>query len=83
MALVRAALGGREMKVGTRVEVRSRFDGSWTGGFLLETEERDERGRIVGRRVRRASDGMVLPTVFDVGDVRREEDRKSTWWYKE
>lgn len=69
------------MKVGTKVEVRSRFDGSWSGGFALETEERDESGRIVGRKVRRLSDGMVLPAVFDVSDVRRAEDRKHTWWH--
>lgn len=71
------------MKVGTPIEVRSRFDGSWTGGFVLEAEERDENGRIVGRRVQRLSDGMVLPMVFEVRDVRRAEDRRDTWWHSE
>lgn len=69
------------MKAGTRVEVRSRFDGSWSGGFVLESEERDGTGRIVGRKVRRASDSMLLPTVFAVDDVRREEDRRAIWWH--
>lgn len=69
------------MKVGTKVEVRSRFDGQWSSGFVLESEERDESGRIVGRKVRRLSDDMVLPVIFDVKDVRRAEDRKNTWWH--
>lgn len=71
------------MKLGVEVEVRSRFDGSWSGGFALESEERDEHGKIVGRKVRRLSDGMVLPMVFDVRDVRTAEDRRYTWWHSD
>lgn len=69
------------MKIGTKVEVRSRFDGSWSGGFSLESEERDEDGKLSGRKVRRLSDGMVLPMVFDVRDVRQAEDRRHIWWH--
>ena len=70
------------MNEGTRVEVRNRFDGSWSTGFLLEQEETDESGRPQWRRVRRQSDGMVLPEQFRPADVRRVRDRaRSTWWY--
>ena len=69
------------MKPGTRVEVRNRFDGAWSGGFALEDEGTDEEGRILWRRVKRASDGMVLPEQFKPVDVRREHHgRRSTWW---
>ena len=33
-----------------------------------------------GYRVRRRSDGSVLPTVFDRGDVREEKHRNDMWW---
>jgi hypothetical protein len=68
------------MKPGTRVLVRSSFDGSWASGFVLESEERDETGKIIGRRVRRLSDGMVLPKLFPPEDVRREKRDDFPWW---
>ena len=70
------------MKPGTRVEVRSRFDGSWSTGFALEEEGTDDEGRAAWRTVRRISDGVVLPQRFDPLDVRRERQRaRPTWWY--
>jgi hypothetical protein len=58
---------------GTRVEVRSRFEGAWTDGFEV-AEVTDE-----GYRIRRLSDGAVLPSLFTDIDVRRER-RRETWW---
>lgn len=49
------------------VEVRNRFDGQWVGGFSLV-----EQGPS-GCRVRRLSDGCVLPTELPAADVRRVE----------
>ncbi len=64
------------LEPGTRVEVRDRFRGSWARGF--ELAEVDEGGL----RVRRLSDGAVLPVVFDPDDVRVERRRKQgLWWY--
>ncbi len=60
----------------TEIEVRSRFDGSWVRGFEVVEETRRGTGEL-GLRVRRRSDGAILPTVFSpddvryVGDVRR------------
>jgi len=51
---------------GTRVEVRRRFDGSWTRGFEVA------EALSGGYRLLRASDNSVLPTEFDFGEVRRE-----------
>lgn len=66
------------MEPGTRVEVRSRYEASWARGFeIAEVVEYD--GNAAGYRVRRRSDGSVLPTTFDDEDVR-EEKRKSMWW---
>lgn len=63
------------MKPGTRVEVRSRFDQSWGRGF--------EIAEVVGDRyrVRRLSDGSVLPAVFDRDDVRQEKKKQGLWWF--
>lgn len=53
-----------------RIQIRTRFDGQWVGGY--EVIERDERpgGRDVLVRVRRRSDGRVLPERFGAEEVR-------------
>lgn len=61
------------LPVGTRVEVRNGFDGTWSRGFTVSG---DDGGRY---RIRRRTDGAELPGTFDVVDVRRERTR-STWW---
>ena len=63
------------LKPGTRVEVRSRFDGAWARGF--------EIAEVLDRayRLRRLSDGSVLPTEFECDDVRKERKRQGFWWY--
>jgi len=60
---------------GTRVDVRNRFVGSWSRGF----EVAERRGD--GYRVRRLSDGSVLPDVFAEDDVRPEKRKQGMWWY--
>jgi hypothetical protein len=57
---------------GTRVEVRSRFDQQWVGGF--EIAER-VAGPDLGYRIRRRSDRSVLPVVFAAEDVRVDRTR--------
>ena len=54
---------------GTRVEVMSSFDQAWKRGFTVETTGDD------GYRLRRASDGQVLPTSFSPDAVREELQR--------
>jgi hypothetical protein len=56
---------------GARVEVRSDYAG-WSSGFAVEEVTED------GYRLRRASDGSVLPRVFPFDAVRRE--RRKMWW---
>ena len=60
--------------VGTKVEVRRRFDQHWAKGFEVADPADD------GYRLRRLSDGEVLPVPFEE-DVLRKERKKSTWWY--
>lgn len=74
------------MKVGTKVEVRSQFDRSWAGGFEIAeimggdgAETGD--GPDASYKVRRLSDGMVLPRVFAWEDLRRER-KGGMWWYR-
>ncbi|HZQ26297.1 MAG TPA: hypothetical protein VFA94_01250 [Acidimicrobiales bacterium] len=64
-----------QLKPGTRVEVRSRFDGRWAHGF--EVAEVVDRGY----RLRRLSDGSILPAEFGGEDVRKEHKRQGFWWY--
>ncbi|MBM3675357.1 MAG: hypothetical protein FJW88_10500 [Actinobacteria bacterium] len=63
---------------GTRVEVRSRFEGSWARGF--EIVEVMEQNGGAAFRVRRRSDGSVLPALFADGDVREERGKNDMWW---
>ena len=67
----------RGVQPGTRVEVRSRFDQRWARGFEIEEQVDDQGG--LRYRLRRRSDGSVLPALFVDDDVR-EEKRKSMWW---
>ena len=66
---------------GTRVEVRSRFDRRWARGFevaeLLAPASAAADHRY---RIRRRSDGSVLPTEFDAEEVRTEKRGRSMWW---
>jgi hypothetical protein len=65
------------VKPGTRVEVRSRFEERWSRGFeIAEVVAGSDAPRY---RVRRRSDGSVLPVEFDEDDLR-EERRRSMWW---
>jgi len=65
------------LEAGTRVEVRRRFDGSWTRGF--EIAGTDEEGLYL---LRRLSDGTVLPVPFDPEDVRRDRRRRQGFWWQ-
>jgi hypothetical protein len=62
------------------VEVRSRFDQRWARGFeLVEVVSDAGEDRY---RIRRRSDGSVLPALFIDDDIREEKKRKSSsmWW---
>ena len=67
---------GDRLEVGTRVEVRRRFDQSWSRGFeVAEVLEKSYR-------VKRISDSSVLPVEFSEDDVREERKKKQgLWWY--
>jgi hypothetical protein len=65
---------------GARVEVRSRFDQRWARGFeLVEVVQDEAQARY---RIRRRSDGSVLPALFIDNDIREEKRKKSSsmWW---
>jgi hypothetical protein len=69
------------VRPGTRVEVRSKFESRWTRGFEVADRvdsESDANGKPV-YKVRRRSDGSILPVAFSEADLR-EENRRSTWW---
>ena len=53
------------LALGTTVEVRRRFDQAWARGFEVADTEPD------GYRLRRRSDGALLPVSFPAADVRR------------
>ncbi len=60
---------------GTRIDVRDRFVGAWSHGF--EVAEPGDGGY----RIRRLSDGSVLPDVFPDDDIRPERKKQGLWWY--
>jgi hypothetical protein len=60
---------------GDKVEVRSRFNAQWSRGFeLVETTDK-------GYRVRRVSDGEVLPVEFSEEDIRAARKRANDFWW--
>jgi hypothetical protein len=63
---------------GTRIEVRARFDRAWARGF--EVAEQLPEGDGWRYRVRRRSDGSILPVLFDADDVRKERSKNDMWW---
>jgi hypothetical protein len=73
----RPLLPSPAMDQGTRVEVRSRFDDRWSRGF--EVAEIVEEGDAARYKLKRRSDGSVLPALF-VDDELREEKKRSMWW---
>jgi hypothetical protein len=67
----------RRVQSGARVEVRSRFDAHWARGFeVAEVIEHNDSTRY---RVRRRSDGSILPVLF-LDDDLREEKKRELWW---
>jgi len=72
-----------QVRPGTRVEVRSRFESRWTRGFevadRIDAENGEDGPGEPMYKVRRRSDGSILPVPFSEADLR-EENRRSTWW---
>ncbi len=67
--------------MGTRVEVRSEFDNTWADGFEIAqvvAPPDDEKPRY---KIRRLSDGMILPRDFGSTAVRKER-KGGLWWYR-
>jgi hypothetical protein len=71
-ATERVPEAGPSLPVGTHVEVRSSLDDTWQAGFAVEEVTE------IGYRLRRESDGAVLPELPHER-VRRQRKR-STWW---
>jgi hypothetical protein len=74
---VASALHDGEIVVTTErgVEVRCRFGDRWVDGFeVCETVADDDRTRY---RLRRRSDGSILPTLFDAADIRPPSTRSA------
>lgn len=67
------------MKAGTKIEVRSQLDQSWAKGFVIEAVI-DRENNDPEYKVRRLSDGMLLPRTFTQTEVRRER-KGGMWWY--
>jgi hypothetical protein len=65
------------LPAGARVEVRNRFDGSWSTGFeVAEALPPPEGDTPAAYRVRRVADHSVLNATFRPDDLRREPQRR-------
>jgi hypothetical protein len=62
------------LKPGAKVEVRTSFDQTWARGFEVESVTED------GYRLRRLSDGSLLPVVLPERAVRSERRDANMWW---
>jgi hypothetical protein len=61
------------LQPGTDVEVKSSFDQGWKRGFVVEDTSQN------GYRLRRRSDGSVLPTAFPPDVVRPAGGISGAW----
>ncbi|GAC1603578.1 MAG: hypothetical protein NVS3B21_32240 [Acidimicrobiales bacterium] len=61
--------GEGDMDAGQQVEVRSRFEGRWVGGFAVSRVASGPDG-APQVWVKRESDGSQIPVPFGEGDVR-------------
>jgi len=71
-----SAKEAEKLAPGTRVDVRSRYVGTWSRGFEVAEQIRDD-----GYRVRRMSDGSILPEPLSSDEVRPERHKQGMWWY--
>ena len=76
--MARFAFTIRRVEPGTRVEVQSRFQQAWARGFEIAELVRD--GDNFRYRVRRRSDGSLLPVLFSDHEVREERRKNDMWW---
>ena len=60
--------------------MRSRFDRRWARGFEVDAIVVEPDERPPGYRIRRRSDGAVLPALFVNDEVREEKRGRSMWW---
>ena len=63
-----------ELVAGCPVEVRTRFDGRWVGGFRIVAREAD------GFLVARSRDGSMLPELFVSTELRPTVTGGSASW---
>ncbi len=63
------------LAVDTHVEVRDRYQGTWARGFAIAEQLES------GYKVRRISDGAILPSAFTEEEVRPSRRRQGLWWY--
>ena len=52
------------LRTGTEVEVLTRYEGHWASGFAIASVDQDRF------RLRRHSDGVVLPVSFRADQIR-------------
>jgi hypothetical protein len=67
-------MSDHDIAPGTRVEVRSRYDGRWGRGFEVVGIGDD------GYQIKRLSDDHVLPRACEAAEVRVERRRAGLWW---
>ena len=60
--------------VGSAVDVRNRFVGTWSDGFEVAEHVND------GYLIRRSSDGAILPDVLGQNEVRPDRHKHGMWW---
>lgn len=55
--------------------MRRRFDQHWSRGFEIAEVLGD------GYKLKRLSDGTVLPVAFEDEEIRVEKKKSGLWWY--
>jgi hypothetical protein len=66
-----------QIEPGTSIEVRARFNGRWCDGFEV-ADLVDADASTVRYRVRRTSDGAILPVLFAADDIHSARASRAT-----
>ncbi len=61
------------LKVGDKVEIKNKFDGDWSGGYVISKIDGDHY------YVTRSSEEVEIPYYFTQDHIRKSKKR-SMWW---
>ncbi len=67
-----------DFKVGDKVEIKNKFDGDWSSGYIISTITTSQTGETLFF-VKRASEDIEISQHFFLDHIRKSK-KKNMWW---